>query len=117
MCESTTVSPEPAEHVGSLSEEAAKLVASLQDWAHDHRDAGGGQPDPTRPGPTQLTGAECRYCPLCNLARAARAPGVREHLSKAALSLALALQGLAEEFGDASRGDGAGVEKIDVAED
>jgi hypothetical protein len=119
-----------SEPVGSLAEEAARLIAALQGWAQDQRprdadhDAGdgqagedssdgafgGGHHDPLSP--------ECRYCPLCALARVAKAttPEVRDHLSSAALSLALAVKGFLDSNGSAS-GEGTPVEKIDLAED
>jgi hypothetical protein len=98
------MSPEP---VGSLAEEAAKLVSalsSMQNGAHDESH------DPLA--------AECRYCPLCAAVRAARSmtPEVREHLASAATSLVLALKGLLEEA-VASAPDETPVEKIDLAED
>jgi hypothetical protein len=119
--------------VGTLAEEAAKLVAVMQGWAADHsghaaadvddrasstgRESGGNEPghtvgdegragaggDPA--GREQASehehdhrGTECRWCPLCQSVRLAKAatPEVRDHLSNAALSLALAFKGLME---------------------
>ncbi len=47
---------------------------------------------------TSTGGTECRWCPLCQSVRLAKAatPEVRDHLSNAALSLALAFKGLME---------------------
>jgi hypothetical protein len=117
------MTPEP---LGSLAEEAAKLVAALSSSPSGGRpdDANDGDhpPDHGHANHDPLS-AECRYCPLCALARAARSmtPEVREHLASAATSLLLAARGFVEEA--MAKADGATdgtptpVEKIDVAED
>lgn len=64
------------EAVGSMSEEAAKLAAILQDWAARTQSG-----DPTAGlgelfGPNIATGApECRVCPVCRTIAAARELG------------------------------------------
>ncbi|MFY9913190.1 MAG: hypothetical protein WAK18_00880 [Nocardioidaceae bacterium] len=97
-----------SEPVGSLAEEAAKLIAVVQGWAgeHDgHRDtadaetassAGGAHEGHDEHHHDGSADPDCQWCPLCRVARAARAttPEVREHLATAALSLALAFKGL-----------------------
>ncbi len=120
-----------SEPVGSLAEEAARLIAVVQGWAAEHdgrqatadADAAGaddGAPeahehdhddhdDPADPA--------CHWCPLCRVARAARTttPEVREHLATAAVSLAMAFKGFVdglEQRPDAHRPDP--VEKIDL---
>jgi hypothetical protein len=69
----------------------------------------------------QHLSVECRYCPLCNVARFARAasPEVREHLTSAALSMTLAVKGLLEgiDRGDRPESRREPVEKIDLLED
>ena len=118
------MNPEP---VGSLAEEAAKLVSalsSLQPGGHadggDPDDADGSSEDHEAHDPLA---PECRYCPLCALARAARSltPEVREHLASAAGSLLLAARGLLDEAvakaGEGPNGAEERVEKIDLAED
>jgi hypothetical protein len=110
------------EAVGTLAEEAAKLLAVLHAWAGD----GGtpGEPD-ARPNPepnseqaAASNPAECRWCPLCQLARAAKAtsPEMREHLSQAAVSLALALKALLDDSSSAPRRE-TPLEKIDLSEE
>jgi hypothetical protein len=110
------------ESVGSLAEEAAKLVSALsatQAGGHaDAKDAG---------EPHDPLSAECRYCPLCAVVRTARSmtPEVREHLASAATSLLLAARSFVDDA--VARADGSGssrsepsespVEKIDLAED
>jgi hypothetical protein len=136
------------EPVGTLAEEAAKLVAVMQSWAADHsghtgadvddrggsttREPGGNEPghtvgDAGRPGAGgeratehehEHRGTECRWCPLCQSLRLAKAatPEVRDHLSNAALSLALAFKGLME--GVETPGDRSDpFEKIDLDPD
>jgi hypothetical protein len=125
--------------VGSLAEEAAKLLAVIQGWAGDHSgqtgdtatgqasDASGtsGVEEPSDSGQADDAthvhheGApECRWCPLCQLARVAKAttPEVREHLSSAAVSLALAFKGLLEGVDDTARRSDP-IEKIDLDAD
>jgi hypothetical protein len=97
-----------AEPVGSLAEEAAKLIAVLQGWKPEaEHDAG--DHDPLSP--------ECRFCPLCTAARVAKAatPEVREHLASAALSLAMAFKSLVDT--PPRPAAGTPFEKIDLAED
>ncbi len=139
------------EPVGSLTQEAAKLLAVLQGWASEHpapasagagtsdeggeaKAAAGGGPDEGPAGASASTypkengheahdplSPECRWCPLCQLMRAAKAtsPEVREHLTSAATSFALALQGLLEP--PSQRAERAArespLQKIDLAED
>jgi hypothetical protein len=117
------MSPEP---VGSLAEEAAKLVAALSsiqpgaraDHSDDDEDGASEAHDEH-----DHAGAECRYCPLCAVARAARSmtPEVREHLTSAVSSLLLAVRGILDEAVAKAAADPADahrpVEKIDLAED
>lgn len=80
----TTESGEP---LGSASEEAARLLAALQDWAR--RTAAGAGEVPI------ATGApECRLCPLCQLIGLLRStsPEVVENLARAGDSLLAAFR-------------------------
>jgi hypothetical protein len=128
---SGTGGPEGGSHgsVGSLGEEAAKLLHALQDWAGA---TGGEYADATataaagaastwqRLNEHVATGApECRYCPVCQAISAVRqtSPEVRAHLTSAASSLLQAAAGLlATQVPEDARGrsSDAGVEKIDV---
>ena len=116
---STESSREP---VGSLAAEAARLVAALQGWATDHRSdpaaEGARLAQEHTEGGHDPVAVECRYCPLCRIARLARAatPEVRDHLADAALSLALAFKGFLDQT-PGSRTEATPVEKIDLAED
>lgn len=121
-----------ADHVGSLAEEFGRLVGAIQERVHDYSagaTAGAGaeqQQQPRTVGDTGLDqteagqhgGPECRYCPICQVVRWARAtsPEAREHLTNAALSLTLALKELLDDKGP-DRSDSAPIEKIDLAED
>jgi hypothetical protein len=119
------------ETVGSLSEEAAKLLQALQDWATA---SGGEYAGATaaaaegaaaavhRVGEHVATGsAECSYCPVCRVISTVRdtSPEVRQHLSSAATSLMHAAAGmLATQVPDpADRRAGTPVEKIDLSDD
>jgi hypothetical protein len=84
--------------VGSVSEEAAKLVGALSDWAKDQGSGGAapglgaslaGLADLAREIDAHVGGENCTYCPLCRLIGAVRAtsPEVKSHLATAATSL------------------------------
>src|SRR3954463_4724925 len=101
--------------VGSVVDEAAKLLAALQDWARDNAtrqgaagaSAAAGMAD--RPsdinahlatrgedcGPPAAGGEVCVYCPVCEVIHAVRAtpPEVRAHLPPAASALLQAAAG------------------------
>ena len=88
---------QPGREVGSLAEEAAKLLGVLSGWAEEHhlddvadRASAVGQDlhDHLATG-----AAECTYCPICQAVRVQRdtSPEVRAHLATAGASLAQAL--------------------------
>jgi hypothetical protein len=119
------------ENVGSVTEEAAKLLHALQDWAKEsgseYAEAAATATEGAASAVHQLdehiaTGAaECTYCPVCRVISAVRgtSPEVRQHLTSAATSLMHAAAGLlATHVPDPSkRRDDGGVEKIDVSDD
>ncbi|MBD8869160.1 hypothetical protein [Nocardioides donggukensis] len=96
--------------VGSLGEEAAKLLGAFSDWAreqghdaadgvgHGAADAAAGAAEALRNvGEHLSTGApECTYCPVCRVVHAVRAcsPEVRTHLAVAGMSLVQAASAL-----------------------
>lgn len=97
-----TASSEP---VGSVGEEAAKLLAAAQEWAR--------QRVPVEP---HEAGAECQLCPLCQaiaLVRQLR-PETIDHLLAAAGSLTAALRSAVAPAAPPA-GPG-GVQRIDVRE-
>lgn len=114
--------------VGSLAEEATKLMGALAGWAREHgAEVGHGLSglagDALHDVDEHLaTGApECTYCPVCRTVHVVRqlSPEVRTHLASAASSLMLAAAGvLATVAPDDDRTGAArdGVEKIDLDE-
>jgi hypothetical protein len=116
------------EPIGSVGEEAAKLFVALSGWAKDQGAAGAG----TAAGAATAVGeamhnlnehiatggADCKYCPVCQVISAVRAtsPEVKAHLAVAASSLMHAAAGvLATHVPDDERK--APVEKIDLDAD
>lgn len=89
--------------VGTVAEEAAKLLGALSGWA---REQGDGLQEGLSQGMSAIadelhehvaTGTpECAWCPVCRTVAALRqaSPEVRAHLSSAASSLALAVSGM-----------------------
>ena len=97
------------EEVGTLTEEAVRLVGALSGWARDHVDLGPGLGDLAAEAAESLhgvhdhgagsasaaegsgagEGASCTWCPACRAVRAVRSmsPEVRAHLASAATSL------------------------------
>jgi hypothetical protein len=115
--------------VGSVGEEAAKLLNALNDWA---KESGASHVQSAASATEGLLGSlrnidehvatgspECRYCPVCQAITLVRStsPEVRAHLSSAASSLLQAAAGLlATGVPDASPRP-TGVERIDLDDD
>jgi hypothetical protein len=84
--------------VGSVADEAAKLLGALSGWAREQGDGStpwAGVTDALREH--VATGApECTWCPVCRTVHAVRqtSPEVRAHLTSAASSLLLAVSGM-----------------------
>ena len=113
------------EPIGSVGEEAAKLFTALSGWA---KDQGVGSADSAAGAVGAMSdmfanvnehiatgGADCKYCPLCQLISAVRAtsPEVKTHLAVAASSLMHAAAGvLATQVPQDSKA--SPVEKIDL---
>lgn len=100
------------EPVGTLAEEAARLLEVAQQWARGSVADG---------APIAGDDPECRVCPVCMLLRAARGvrPETVEHLVEATGSLAAALRSLVETHEHPAGGPGgpsraAPVQRIDV---
>lgn len=114
--------------VGSLAEEAGKLIGALAGWAKEHGvEAGHGVSGLADTMIQDLdehlaTGApECTYCPVCRTVHVVRqlSPEVKTHLASAASSLMMAAAGvLATVAPEEGRAGAArdGVEKIDLDE-
>jgi hypothetical protein len=119
--------PESSGEVGSVAEEAAKLLGALGDWAKDHGSGlGQGVADLAGQAARSVkdvdehvaTGApECTYCPVCRTVHVLRetSPEVRAQLTTAATSLLQAASALlATAVADTRRDPSAGVERIDL---
>ena len=116
------------EPVGSVGEEAAKLLGALSDWARDQGADYAGTAAGAATSFTQTvhevnehiaTGsADCRYCPVCQVIHVVRqtSPEVRAHLSVAASSL---MHAAAELLATRTNGETSAspVEKIDLDDD
>jgi hypothetical protein len=100
--------------VGSVAEEAAKLLGALSEWAkdtaHDVNDAVDAH---------LATGArECTYCPICRTVHVVRgmSPEVRAQLATGATSLLQAAAGLLAAATPDQRAR-TGVQHIDLDDD
>jgi hypothetical protein len=114
--------------VGSLADEAAKLLGALSGWAREQAgEAGEGLSGLAAHAAASAhdldehlaTGsAECTVCPVCRTVHAVRqlSPEVRTHLTAAAASLAQAVAAVMATPGDRA-GEQGGVEDIDLADD
>ncbi|MFA6575761.1 MAG: hypothetical protein WCS84_10110 [Nocardioides sp.] len=115
------------EPVGSVGEEAAKLLGAFSDWAKDHgTDVGQGLSGLAGQAASALqdvnehvaTGSpECTYCPICRTVHAVRqtSPEVRAHLATAAAALMQAAAGImATQVPADASGRGTQVERIDL---
>ena len=112
--------------VGSLAEEATKLLGALNGWARDQGDGLGesvsGLSNHAATAAHDLnehlaTGsAECTVCPLCRTVHAVRqlSPEVKAHLTSAATSLVHAAAGILATAAPAPSSDRGGVEHIDL---
>lgn len=117
----------PDEPIGSVGEEAAKLFAALSGWAKDQGTDYAGSAAGAASAVSDVLhdvnehiatgGADCRYCPLCQVISLVRttSPEVKAHLAIAASSLMQAAAGvLATQV--PQDGKSSPVEKIDLDE-
>ena len=114
------------EPLGSATEEAARLMAAVQDWARrngmradsgGHAHAGPDSDDGSEGRPGWSDGsAACRVCPLCQLIALTReaSPEVIDHLSAAAESLFAAARAALVAHERHQRGADDHVEWIDI---
>ena len=118
---------EEHESVGSVAEEATKLLGALQDWAQEGAGEAAGRVLHDLNEHIATGDADCRYCPVCQLIRGVRETSqeVRQHMASAATSLLHAATGVLEAYAQRAPSDGdrardsrrTGVEKIDLADD
>jgi hypothetical protein len=125
------VSDDASEPAGTIAEEATRLLHALQDWAEESGSDYAAAAASAAAGATSTArrvnehvatgGAECRYCPVCQVISAVRGtpPEVRQHLTSAATSLLHAVAGVlatpVPDPGATTRE--APVEKIDLSDD
>lgn len=122
----TTGSGDGPFDIGSVAEEAAKLVDALSEWAKDSGAAAtgaagavAGLADLARDIEGHVGGENCTYCPLCRLVGIVRAtsPEVKGHLATATTALfRAAASAMATHPPDASGPRRQGVERIDLEE-
>jgi hypothetical protein len=117
--------------VGSVAEEAAKLLHALQGWAKESGSEYGGATAAAADAAASMAqqvnehvaagGVECTYCPVCRMIAAVRStsPEVRQHLSVAATSLMHAAAELmaTDVAGASDRSKDAATTKIDLDDD
>jgi len=112
--------------IGSVAEEATKLLGAVADWARDHgSDLGAGVAalaDQAAASAHEINDhiatddPECRYCPMCRTVHAVRSasPEVRAQLTTAASSLLRAAAGMLAAGTAAGSSGGRPVERIDL---
>ena len=123
------MSDQSKEPVGSLAEEAAKLLSAVQHWAVEngdrYADAADGAAAQASAGTASsqehvADGAGCTFCPLCRLTSRLRAvnPEVMTHLAASATSLSRALAALGTDgAGPGSRERSPRVEREEPSEE
>ena len=100
----------PEDQLGSIAEEAAKLAASVVEWAKDASAAG--------PSLHIATDAEeCTICPICQMLHILRGakPEVFDHLKAAVFSLMLAARAALDTDPAGPDGRRGPVESIDIS--
>lgn len=107
-------SSDPRQDVGTVGEEAAKLLGALGDWAKDHVGAGIGGVE----GHLDTGAPECTYCPICRTVHVLRqaSPEVKAQVATAASALLQAVAGLMATPVPEDRTRG-GVQHIDLDDD
>lgn len=83
--------PAPAP-VGTVAEEAVKLVGAFGEWLTEHR----GRTD-SADSSGEMHAEQCTSCPLCVVRAALTKPDVRQHLAAAAESLLAAVAAVVDK--------------------
>ena len=99
------MSGDAGEEVGSVGQEALKLLNAIQDWATEEHVATSAQ--------------ECAFCPLCQVIHrvSGARPEVRTHLAAAASSLLQAANALMETRVPDRAPERGGVQRIELDEE
>lgn len=108
------MTPPEDDSVGSVGDEAAKLLGALADWAGEHvSDRAHEVNEHIATG-----SAECLYCPVCRTVHAVRgaSPEVRAQLAHAASTFLQAAAGLLSAAGQAQP-PASRVQHIDLDDD
>ena len=111
----SSTGPDGTEPVGTVAEEAAKLLGALSGWAREHGEGLSTLTDGLHEH--VATGSlECTWCPVCRTVAAVRqtSPDVLTHLGSAASSLMLAFSGMMAAH---PPGRDGGVERITLDDD
>jgi hypothetical protein len=115
------------DEIGSVAEEATKLLGAVADWARDHgSDLGAGVAALAEQAAASAheinahiatDDPECRYCPVCRTVHAVRStsPEVRAQLTTAASSFLQAAAAMLA--GSGGHAGGRPVERIDLDDD
>jgi hypothetical protein len=115
------------DEIGSVAEEATKLLGAVADWARDHgSDLGAGVAALAEQAAASAheinahmatDDPECRYCPVCRTVHAVRStsPEVRAQLATAASSFLQAAAAMLA--GSGGHAGGRPVERIDLDDD
>lgn len=122
-------SDRPQDEIGSVAEEATKLLGAVADWAREHgSDLGAGVAalaDQAAATAHDINAhiatddPECRYCPICRTVHAVRtsSPEVRAQLTSAASSFLQAAAGMLAAGAAGGGGTERPVQRIDLDDD
>jgi len=86
------------EPVGSLGEEAVRLLSAMSAWAEDHSGPGPAAAPSSPPAGEQATACAYPWCPVCQVAAKVRSasPELRDQLVLSGLALTNAARALLE---------------------
>ncbi|MPZ62936.1 MAG: hypothetical protein GEU93_16925 [Propionibacteriales bacterium] len=106
------------EPVGSLGDEAAKLIGALQGWAREHAADGIPQASGLASAYIADDSAACKVCPLCRLIAAGREinPQTIEQVGGAVASVLHSVADIIESAQDNAGRRHDPVEKIDLSD-
>ncbi len=102
------------ESIGSIAEEATRLVGALVDWAKTSNFSQAG--DVISSLPIATGSDECAICPVCQVLHIIKGqkPEVYDHLQSAALSMMLAAKAAFDAVSPAADKPKGGAERINI---